>query len=133
VPTLLLEIDLVGGAIEAVDAGSPRAMFAREGEIRPVALDQQLPLGMFGEIRYETQSFGLEPGDRMLVVSDGVHATTPDGRPSYGESALLTALRRTRLQPATEAVSTVMRSLRDYHAGADPVDDAVTVCLDWRR
>jgi hypothetical protein len=27
----------------------------------------------------------------------------------------------------------VMRSLRDYHAGVDPTDDAVTVCLDWRR
>jgi hypothetical protein len=27
----------------------------------------------------------------------------------------------------------VMRSLRDYHAGHDPDDDAVTVCLDWRR
>jgi hypothetical protein len=37
------------------------------------------------------------------------------------------------LQPATEAVATVMRDLREYHAGRDPTDDAVTVCLDWRR
>jgi serine phosphatase RsbU (regulator of sigma subunit) len=94
VATLLLEIDLVGGAIEAVD---------------------------------------LEPGDRLLVVSDGVHAAAPNGRAPYGGSALLSTLRRTRLQPATEAVGTVMRSLRDYHAGTDPADDAVTVCLDWRR
>ena len=78
--TLLLEIDLVGGAIEAVDAGSPRAMIAREGEVRPVSLEQQLPLGMFGDIRYETQFFQLEPGDRLLVVSDGVHAAAPNGR-----------------------------------------------------
>jgi serine phosphatase RsbU (regulator of sigma subunit) len=133
VATLLLEIDLVGGAIEAVDAGSPRAMIAREGEIRPVSLDQQLPLGMFGDIRYETQFVQLEPGDRLLVVSDGVHAAAPNGRAPYGGSALLSTLRRTRLQPATEAVGTVMRSLRDYHAGTDPADDAVTVCLDWRR
>ena len=133
VATLLLEIDLVGGRIEAVDAGSPQAMIAREGEIRPVSLEQQLPLGMFGEIRYETQLFLLEPGDRLLVVSDGVHAAAPNGRPPYGESGLLSALRLTRLQPATEAVGTVMRSLRDYHAGTDPADDAVTVCLDWRR
>ena len=60
-------------------------------------------------------------------------AAAPAGRTPYGESALLNALRRTRLQPATEAVGTVMRSLRDYHAGVDPTDDAVTVCLDWRR
>jgi serine phosphatase RsbU (regulator of sigma subunit) len=131
--TLLLEVDLVSGEVAAVDAGSPRAMVAREGDIRPVSLEQQLPLGMFGEIRYETQRFALEPGDRLLIVSDGVHAATPGGRSPYGESGLLSALRRTRLQPATEAVGTVMRSLRDYHAGMDPTDDAVSVCLDWRR
>jgi serine phosphatase RsbU (regulator of sigma subunit) len=131
--TLLLEIDLVGGGVEAVDAGSPRALIARDGEIRPVSLEQQLPLGMFGEIHYETQRFELEPGDRLLVVSDGVHAAAPNGRPPYGDSGLLTALRRTRLQPATQAVGTVMRGLREYHAGTDPADDAVTVCLDWRR
>jgi serine phosphatase RsbU (regulator of sigma subunit) len=131
--TLLLEIDLVSGRVEAVDAGSPRAVIARERDIRPVTLEQQLPLGMFGETRYEIQRFRLEPADRLLVVSDGVHAATPGGRAPYGETALLTALRRTRLQPATEAVGTVMRNLREYHAGTDPDDDAVSVCLDWRR
>ena len=131
--TLLLEIDLVGGQVEAVDAGSPLAVIARDREFHPVTLEQQLPLGMFGDSRYETQRFVLEPADRLLVVSDGVHAATPGGRAPYGESAMLTALRRTRLQPATEAVGTVMRGLRDYHAGTDPADDAVTVCLDWRR
>ncbi|HEV7963961.1 MAG TPA: PP2C family protein-serine/threonine phosphatase [Actinoplanes sp.] len=133
VATLLLEVDLVGGRVEAVDAGSPRAVIARDREIRTITLEQQLPLGMFGETRYETQRFLLEPGDRMLVVSDGVHMASPAGRSPYGETALLTALRRTRLQPATEAVGTVMRDLREYHAGVDATDDAVTVCLDWRR
>ena len=133
VATLLLEVDLVGGGVEAVDAGSPQAMIAREGDIRPVPLEQQLPLGMFAEVRYETQGFQLQPADRLFVISDGVHAASPGGRAPYGESTMLSALRRTRLQPATEAVGTVMRSLRDYHAGTDPTDDAVTVCLDWRR
>jgi serine phosphatase RsbU (regulator of sigma subunit) len=131
--TLLLEIDLVSGRVEAVDAGSPQALIMRGGEPRTVELDHQLPLGMFAESRYEIQSFQLEPGDRLLVVSDGVHAAAPPDSPPYGEAGLLRALRRARLQPATEAVGTVMRGLREHHAGHDPTDDAVTVCLDWRR
>lgn len=131
--TLLLEIDLVGGGVAAVDAGSPHCLIARAGGVERVSLEQQLPLGMFGEAHYEKQRFRLEPGDRMLVVSDGVHAAAPGGLASFGESALVSALRRTRLQPATEAVGTVMRSLHEYHAGAEPDDDAVMVCLDWRR
>jgi len=133
VATLLLEIDLSDGFVEAVDAGSPRAMIAHQGEIRPVTLEQQLPLGMFGDGRYETQKFQLQPGDRLLVVSDGVHSAAPGGRAAYGDAALLTTLRRTRLQPPTEAVSTVVRGLREYHSGADLEDDAVIVCLDWLR
>jgi serine phosphatase RsbU (regulator of sigma subunit) len=133
VATLLLEIDLSDGFVEAVDAGSPRALIARQGDIRPITLDEQLPLGMFGDSRYETQKFQLQPGDRLLVVSDGVHAAAPGGRPPYGMSALLTTLRGTRLQPPTEAVGTVVRGLREYHDGADREDDAVIVCLDWLR
>ncbi|MEU4688404.1 PP2C family protein-serine/threonine phosphatase [Actinoplanes sp. NPDC023714] len=133
VATLLLEIDLVGGHVAAVDAGSPRCMIARNGEVEPVNLEQQLPFGMFPEAHYEIQRFRLEPGDRMLVVSDGVHAAVPGGRAPFGESALLSAIRGTRLQRATDAVGTVMRGLREYHAGAEPEDDAVTVCLDWRH
>jgi serine phosphatase RsbU (regulator of sigma subunit) len=133
VSTLLLEIDLTAGVVEAVDAGSPRALITHDGDIRPVTLEQQLPLGMFDDGRYETQRFRLDGGDRLLVVSDGVHAAAPGGKLAYGMSALLTALRRTRLQPPTEAVGTVVRGLRDYHAGLDPEDDAVVVCLDWLR
>ncbi|GIF03626.1 PP2C family protein-serine/threonine phosphatase [Actinoplanes siamensis] len=131
--TLLLEIDLVSGWVDAVDAGSPHCLIGRGGEITQVRLEQQLPLGMFGEARYEIERFRLEPGDRLLVVSDGVHAAAPGAGVTFGESALVTALRRTRLQPATEAVGTVMRGLREFHSGAEPEDDAVTVCLDWRR
>jgi serine phosphatase RsbU (regulator of sigma subunit) len=133
VATLLLEVDLEKGDVAAVDAGSPRALIAQNGEIRPVTLDQQLPLGMFDDSRYETQRFRLSAGDRLLVVSDGVHGATPGGRPPYGISALFTALRRTRLQPPTEAVGTVIRGLREYHEGHEPEDDAVVVCLDWQR
>lgn len=131
--TLLLEVDLESGAVAAVDAGSPRAILARANELHPIKLEEQLPLGMFGDIRYELQHFRLAPGDRLLVVSDGVHAAAPGGRAPYGETALSAALRRTRLQPATEAVGTVIRGLREYHAGADPTDDAVIVCLDRSR
>ncbi|GAB7052732.1 PP2C family protein-serine/threonine phosphatase [Catenuloplanes indicus] len=131
VATLLLEADLNTGRVRAVDAGSPRAFRIRGPKLSPITLDQQLPLGMFGEARYATQSFLLEPGDRLFIVSDGVHAAAPGEREPFGEAAMLAAVRATRLQPPAEAVGSVMRGLQDYHDDADPDDDAVIVCLDW--
>lgn len=66
------------------------------------------------------------------MVSGGVYAAQPDGQEPYGERAMARAMRSTRLQPATEAVGTVMRELHAYHADAELRDDAVVVCLDWR-
>ncbi|WP_036375873.1 PP2C family protein-serine/threonine phosphatase [Micromonospora sp. ATCC 39149] len=132
VATLLLELDTTDGRVRAVDAGSPHVLRLRGGSVERVPLEQQLPLGMFAEARYEVQEFTIEPGDRLFVVSDGVYAAAPGGREPYGERAMARSMRATRLQPATEAVGTVMRGLQSYHADADLRDDAVVVCLDWR-
>ncbi|MFI5839145.1 PP2C family protein-serine/threonine phosphatase [Catenuloplanes sp. NPDC051500] len=131
VATLLLEADLATGRVSAVDAGSPHAFRIRGATLSPITLDQQLPLGMFGEAQYSTQGFMLEPGDRLFIVSDGVHAAAPGTRQAFGQAAMITAIRATRLQPPAEAVGSVMRGLQDYHEDADPDDDAVIVCLDW--
>jgi len=132
VATLLMELDTRRGVVKAVDAGSPHVLRLRAGSVAPIKLEQQLPLGMFAETRYDAQEFAVEPGDRLFVVSDGVYAAQPDGQEPYGERAMARSMRSTRLQPATEAVGTVMRELHAYHADADLRDDAVVVCLDWR-
>ncbi|MFG3418094.1 PP2C family protein-serine/threonine phosphatase [Micromonospora sp. NPDC048063] len=132
VATLLLELDTVTGRVRAVDAGSPRLLRLRGGTVTPITLEQQLPLGMFAEARYDVQEFDLAPGDRIFVVSDGVWAADPGDRGAYGERAMARAMRATRLQPPAEAVGTVMRELHAWHADADLRDDAVVVCLDWR-
>ncbi|MEW2379056.1 PP2C family protein-serine/threonine phosphatase [Micromonospora sp. NPDC047812] len=132
VATLLLELDTVTGRVRAVDAGSPHLLRVRGGTVTPIRLEQQLPLGMFAEARYDVQEFELEPGDRLFVVSDGVWAADPGDRGAYGERMMARAMRSTRLQPPAEAVGTVMRELHAWHADADLRDDAVVVCLDWR-
>ncbi|MBL6276217.1 serine/threonine-protein phosphatase [Micromonospora fiedleri] len=131
VATVLLELDCTTGRVRAVDAGSPHLMRLRGGAVTRLVLEQQLPLGMFAETRYDLQEFDLDPGDRLFVVSDGVWGADPSGREAYGQRAMARSMRATRLQPPSEAVGTVMRELQAFHADADLRDDAVVVCLDW--
>lgn len=132
IEALLVELDAASGGVTVIDAGSPRVWRVRGGTVAPVHLERQLPLGMFEDTRYGTQEFQLAPGDRMFVVSDGVHQASPTGKPAFGEKGLAAAFRSTRLQPAAEAVGTVMRRLHAFHEDAHLEDDAVIVCLDWR-
>ncbi|NKZ07485.1 PP2C family protein-serine/threonine phosphatase [Actinomadura latina] len=128
--TLVMRIDVADGTVHVIDAGSPRILLLRGTEVTRVPLEQQLPLGMFPDTEYRPQQFGLEPGDRLVIVSDGVFAATT-GRGEFGTQALEQATRRSRLQDAAEVPLTVINELIEYHDGANLADDAVVVCLDW--
>ena len=81
---LLLRFDLATGGVEAVDAGSPRMWRLRGRKVESVEFDAQLPLGMFEETEYVTERLRVEPGDRMLIGSDGVYGSASAAGEHYG-------------------------------------------------
>ncbi|MCG5468426.1 serine/threonine-protein phosphatase [Micromonospora sp. LAH09] len=126
---LLMELDLHTGTMTVVDAGSPRLVLLRGGEVTEQPLEAQFPLGMFEATDYHEQKLPLERGDRLFVVSDGVVEATGQHM-RYGETALDRFLRRTGPMAPLDAVRSLIGDLRAFVAG-DLVDDAVVVCLDW--
>lgn len=131
VATLLMRFDLATGRVGAIDAGSPKIFRMRGSTVDAIELEAQLPLGMFGDTRFAEQELAVDPGDRLVIFSDGFHTARSPGGEAYGAFALARALRRTRLQSPSEAVRTLTRGLLDHHAGAELKDDAVVLCLDW--
>ncbi|MGK5695120.1 PP2C family protein-serine/threonine phosphatase [Streptomyces sp. URMC 128] len=129
---LMLDIELATGRVMAVDAGSPRLLRLRRGAVERVPFDAQLPLGMFEETDYVAQEFAVEPGDRLVFVSDGVYDVASPGGEAYGDAALARAMQSTRLLPAAEVPRAVLRELSGHRGRSVPDDDALVVCLDWR-
>jgi serine phosphatase RsbU (regulator of sigma subunit) len=130
VAALMLELNLRTGKVLAVDAGSPRLMVLRAGEVLDQPLEPQFPLGMFETSDYTPQRFTLQLGDRMFVVSDGVF-DAPGGAGRYGEAALHRFVRHTGSLAPLQAVRSLLGDLRTFLEDADLEDDAVAVCLDW--
>ncbi|MFE1292565.1 PP2C family protein-serine/threonine phosphatase [Streptomyces sp. NPDC058751] len=128
---LMLDLELATGRMRVIDAGSPRMLRLRGRTVGRVGFEEQLPLGMFEETDYLVQEFRVEPGDRLLFVSDGVHAVAGPGREEHGGRALARAVNATRLLPATEVPGAVLRELTGHRGRPGPEDDALVVCLDW--
>ncbi|MDQ1040931.1 serine phosphatase RsbU (regulator of sigma subunit) [Streptomyces sp. V3I8] len=128
---LMLDLQLSTGRLQVVDAGSPRMLRLRDRTVTAVDFEEQLPLGMFEETDYFVQEFAVEPGDRLVFVSDGVHAVAAPGGEKYGEHALARAVTATSLVPAAEVPGAVLRELTGHRGGPDPDDDALVACLDW--
>ncbi|MEV3930454.1 MULTISPECIES: PP2C family protein-serine/threonine phosphatase [unclassified Streptomyces] len=128
---LLLRFDLATGEVEVVDAGSPRMWRLRGRDVESVDFDAQLPLGMFEETEYVAERLRVEPGDRLLIGSDGVYDSASEGGERYGERALGRSLSAHRLLPCEQVPLAVLRDLREYRSSAPLDDDALVVCLDW--
>ena len=129
---LMFDFDLATGRASVVDAGSPQLLRLRGGTVERVAFEAQLPLGMFEETDYVAQDFDVEPGDRLVFVSDGVHAVASPKGEAYGEAALARAIHSTRLLPAADVPRAILRELTGHRGETMPDDDALIVCLDWR-
>ncbi|WP_406359815.1 serine/threonine-protein phosphatase [Streptomyces sp. NBC_00715] len=128
---LMLDFELSTGRLRVIDAGSPQMLRLRGRSVERIGFEAQLPLGMFEETDYFVQEFQVEPGDRLLFVSDGVHAVAGPSGEAYGEKALAMAITSTQLLPATEVPRAVLRELTGHRGRPKPEDDALVVCLDW--
>ncbi len=119
-----------GGGGRFVSAGHPTALVVRDGRAQPLSLPSQLPLGMFERTAYEAEEISLEPGDRLVLATDGVTEGRSRSGELFGDVRFEGALMATLTAQPTEVTRQVVRILQDFQSD-EPRDDATLVCLDW--
>jgi serine phosphatase RsbU (regulator of sigma subunit) len=127
----VLRLDVPGGAGAVVNAGHPLPRLVRGGRVEPIGLDADLPLGVDPDAVYQVQRLTLEPGDRLVLLSDGVLEATPEGGSAYGAGQLHALLLGSRELAPYEVARLVVQQVIAHCAG-DLADDLTVVCLDWR-
>ena len=121
---LVGRIDLRTGAMDLVNAAHVAPYLDRGGRVTTLDLPVDLPLGLFADTTYSASRIALEPGDRIVFVTDGMlerNAVALD---------LPAQIRATRALHPRDAV----RSLADRvleATGHALSDDATVLCLDW--
>lgn len=128
VTVLAMRLDLRDGRLDMVNAGHPTPWLLRDGRVVPVELDPRLPAGMFETTDYRAESMHLLPGDRLVVVTDGVlEAGVHDDQ--FGEDRLAGLLLATAAMTPHQCVAEVLHTVRAYAPKLH--DDATVICLDW--
>jgi serine phosphatase RsbU (regulator of sigma subunit) len=120
----LLRIDLHTGTAVIVNAGHTLPLRLRNGRVEEVDLIVEAPFGVLPGKKFLLQAFPLEPGDRIVFLTDGMlerNAATLDVAATLAASAALHPR-----EVVHELGAAVMRA-----TDGDLKDDATMVCLDW--
>ena len=133
---VLAELDLASGRLSWVSAGHPEPLLLRGGRlVKTLATQPSTPLGMpfaAGDVEVGTEH--LEPGDRVLLYTDGLpEARQPDGS-FFGVERLAEFIERAAA--AGYAAPETLRRLRHavlQHQDGRLQDDASALLVEWQR
>jgi serine phosphatase RsbU (regulator of sigma subunit) len=136
VTAVVAQLDITTGRLEWGSAGHPAPLHVRRSRMLPaVAVRPLLPLGLntaFGGTGVEVVETVLEPGDGLLLYTDGVVEARDAHGAEFGEARLRDLLQRessARRQPA-EVLRRLLQSVL-AHRGTELRDDASTLYLRW--
>ncbi len=121
---VLARVDLRTGSCELVNAGHVAPYLARGDEVTALELPIDLPFGLFPERAYRSTRITLQPGDRLVLVTDGMLER------KLAIVDLLASIADSReLHPRELVRALADRALEA--TGHQLSDDATILCLDW--
>jgi sigma-B regulation protein RsbU (phosphoserine phosphatase) len=124
---LIAEFDANTRVLNYINAGHNEPILQRAtGEIERLS-HGGLPLGILAETNYETGSLVLQPGDWLVVFTDGLVEAENSARDEFGEARLFEVLKSSAGSSPQELLSQIMTRL-DAFVGTAPQHDDVT-CL----
>jgi hypothetical protein len=120
----LLRIKLETGECELVNAGHPWPLRLRGDRVEELPLKVNMPFGVPAPIRYQVQRLRVEPGDRLVLITDGMHDR------AAAAVDLPALIHATRDEHPREVVRALTAAVHEACRGS-LLDDATTLVLDW--
>ncbi|MFG1606722.1 PP2C family protein-serine/threonine phosphatase [Actinoplanes sp. NPDC049265] len=137
VTALMAELDTRTGRYRRISAGHPPELLLRGGRRAPsLPTPNALPLGLEHMVKRppEVVEFQLEPGDTIILYTDGITEARDESGALFGPDRLagfmLDAL--ARRVPAAEMMRRLIHAIISYEAG-ELRDDATAAMLQWHH
>ncbi|MBN2542922.1 SpoIIE family protein phosphatase [bacterium] len=127
------QLDADKSELNYVNAGhNPPLLFSGENEIKTLT-EGGIVLGAFPDFAYIEGNVKIEPGDVVLLYTDGVTETMDQNEEEFGEERLINVVRKCLGLSPSEISETVMDELQEFSEGGIQEDDITIVILKKNR
>lgn len=90
-----------------------------------------MPVGLFEVAPYANDSVELEPGDTMILYSDGVTEAHNVAGEEFGEARMVDVLQSFHTEPATVVLDKLIDAVKTFAKGAEQYDDVTALVVQY--
>jgi sigma-B regulation protein RsbU (phosphoserine phosphatase) len=116
------------GGVEFVSAGHPPVLHLRKDAVRHESATG-IPLGVFDGFRFPSRRLSLDPGDMLLLYTDGLTESCNSAEEEYGFRRIKRVARQHLRTTPSKLISECLSDHRDFQAGAKQVDDLTLLVI----
>ncbi len=116
-------LDLRSGELQYANCGHvPPVHLSADGETRRLA-STGMPLAIDASLTARTLSCHLEPGDRLVLITDGVTEAMNRVNEEFGDARFVDAVQQARKAPPNEMLARVFEVVDAFAEGVEQADD----------
>jgi sigma-B regulation protein RsbU (phosphoserine phosphatase) len=126
------EVNMAPGAFALTQAGHPHPLVLRRDGRVDVLGDGGMPIGLVEGASYGQVTGRLQPGDRLILISDGMtECPAPDGQ-ELGSEGLTALLVANATLPSADLLEALVWDLSKHAGGVEFPDDVSALIFDYR-
>jgi sigma-B regulation protein RsbU (phosphoserine phosphatase) len=135
ITALYLIIDTSTGIVKFASAGHPRPVrYSGKCAVSASIYDphRSPALALFENQQYKTVEQQLDPGDALLIYTDGIYETLNQDDEQYGKSRLAASLTDYARQPMRLMLDAILSDLHAFSSSETFEDDVCLVGIKWK-
>ena len=119
------------GNLDYLNAGHPSPLLLRRGAVSEIFTEGSFPVGLIPEAKYAAVRVTLEPGDTLVLFSDGVTEAADPEEQMYGVPRLSEAVAGQHDAPLDQLQKKVVDSVETFARGASQADDITLLLIRY--
>jgi serine phosphatase RsbU (regulator of sigma subunit) len=120
------------GHLEFINAGHPSPFLIRRGVAEEPFSEGSYPVGLVPEAEYAVARLKLEPGDTLVLFSDGVTEAMDPDEQLFGVPRLREVLTGQTECPLDQLQKCVLEAVENFARGASQADDLTLLIVRYR-